>query len=77
MRHGTATANTPRNISDVFASFFERVYEEDDGEGHFNKSSTNNAGFSQLQFTMSEVESAKAQELTEAHLLLYGTARMA
>jgi hypothetical protein len=58
MCQGSATANTPRDISELFASFFESVYDENDGKGLVNTSSTSNAGLSQLQFTLSEVESA-------------------
>jgi hypothetical protein len=60
MKNGNLTADSPQNVSELFATFFESVYDDDDGGGRIDGSVTSNGGFSTLSFSISDIETALA-----------------
>jgi Reverse transcriptase (RNA-dependent DNA polymerase)/Endonuclease-reverse transcriptase len=58
MRSDFSTADSPQDVAELFATFFESVYVDDDGGGHVDTSNRINCGFSTLNFTMNDIETA-------------------
>jgi hypothetical protein len=53
-----STANSPYDVSELFATFLESVYDDDDGGEQMDTSCPRNNGFSTLRLTSSEIDTA-------------------